>query len=228
MIIIYIYFLLLYKLLIIQSVEINVNNSNDFINGINECKNSECLLKIDNEIYIENNIDVSTSLKKLHIVGKNRDDSLIHLNNDLYISGEVEEVVFENINVHGKINCFDNKRVTLSNINIFGAFKVNLTNYPSGYVHINKLNLFADEPTQDHGLVIRRCNITIENSNLYGNEQYEAKLINFSGLKTHTLNIINTLVDGKYHQGGISMSVSNLNINNSTFLNTYSGNYSYG
>ncbi|OUM59083.1 hypothetical protein PIROE2DRAFT_15498 [Piromyces sp. E2] len=208
--------------------KIIVNNSNEFVNGINICKNTDCIIKINNEIYIEDDLDVTTSLKKLHIVGENKDTTLIHLNNDIFIHGEVEEVIFEDINVHGKIICFDNKRVTLSNINIYGAFKANLTHYPNGFVHINKVNLYANELSQDHGLVIRRCNTTIENSNLYGNDKYEAKLINFSGLNTHYLKILNTFVDGKYHQGGISISASNMYISNSTFINNYSGEFSFG
>ncbi|ORX49708.1 hypothetical protein BCR36DRAFT_65517 [Piromyces finnis] len=103
-----------------------------------------------------------------------------------------------------------------------------MTHYPNGLVQINKVNLYTYDSTQDHGLVLRHCNTTINNSILYGNNQYHARLINFSGDNTHYLKILNTFVDGKYLHAGLSMSVSNLQVYNSTFINTYSGNSSYG
>jgi len=204
----------------------NVNNKNDFINDI---KNGEEILSIENNIILDDHLVFNITSKKFSITGSSNNSKLSFPNSNiisLFFLEDCEEINFSNISINGNLKFTNNKNIVFNNVKLNGylisnnddPFNKNLT------IQIKDSELHLLD--HHNGYEIYNYNLDVLNSEVYGNNISNLHLMKIENEKNYltNINIDNSYFNGNYNNGAISIKYANVTCNNSTFERFYSGN----
>jgi len=198
-----------------------VKNENDILNKLSKSED-EVTLNINSEIDITKEINISSSIQKLSIIGNSLNSSKINLRHLLYFNSTIKEIEIKNIYVNGNLLFNNNEKVTINTVNLNGYIDSNFNKKSNNDIEITKL---VYKPTDES---LTNCinlsgNIKINKSKFYGNSSCKNRLLHYNGFERYTFDIKESSFNGEYECPFLSIeNVLNANIETSYFEKGYS------
>ncbi|KAG4090592.1 hypothetical protein H8356DRAFT_1279541 [Neocallimastix lanati (nom. inval.)] len=200
----------------------NIGTEKQLIDSINK----------DNNLYIKSEVKIATNdtlvinkkSTSIHLYGDSTEYShLYFLNNDhINLIYECDNIYIEKLIITGNIN-FKCKTVSIRDIVLNGYFISNYTitdnNNNDTLSSVSLSNSIFNLSTPHNGIEINDTNVTISQSEFYGNDQYGLYLLKYinKGEIKNTISIDRSHFDGNYHNNGILCTNSTVHIYNSQF-----------
>jgi len=200
----------------------NIGTEKQLIDSINK----------DNNLYIKSEVKIATNdtlvinkkSTSIHLYGDSTEYShLYFLNNDhINLIYECDNIYIEKLIITGNIN-FKCKTVSIRDIVLNGYFISNYTitdnDNNDTLSSVSLSNSIFNLSTPHNGIEINDTNVTISQSEFYGNDQYGLYLLKYinKGEIKNTISIDRSHFDGNYHNNGILCTNSTVHIYNSQF-----------
>jgi len=196
----------------IYSENITVENEEEFINALNQEKDS--VIKIIGKIIITEKITVN---KSITVIGDISTKPSIDLTNYLIFENYFD-VIIKDINLNGDLRFINNKKVSIENSVLNCTINANSENTNS-IIEISNFNIFCKDINDSKGcLEILNYHTVIHNSNLKGNTVPYNRIIGVSGNDKY-LNITNSIINGNNYNQAISIEKGRINIKKTDFIN---------
>jgi len=198
---------------------LNINSSNDFLSGI---ENREENLFLQNDIKIDANDVIKIQSKKVIISGRTKSTIFQFTNNysvNLSFLENCEEIELKNLSITGNFKFNNNKNITFNNVIFNGYFISENNNDISENSRLQLLNSEFHLISQFNGYEIHNYHLTIENSQIYGNDMLNLSLISIINDENSIKNTIidNSYFTGNYWNSAINIEYSDITCSNSVF-----------
>jgi len=216
------YYILIIVCLIKILQAILVKNEKEFINTLSK-NYDNIVLNIDTEIDITANITINNSFNKLSIIGKSFSSSKLNFLNSINFEKNIIEIELRDIYIIGNINFFNNKRISLNSLILYGNINTIFNDDNNNeYIKLNNVS-YSPYIQSNYNCLNLSGNVSIEYSELYGNSLCQNRLLHFEGLNKYALIIKYTNISGEYQCSCMSINGSpDVNIEYSTFEKGFS------
>ncbi|OUM60023.1 hypothetical protein PIROE2DRAFT_14317 [Piromyces sp. E2] len=218
----FIYFLLYHS---VFANVINISNESEFLNILDSKDNqNEIHININSKISINKSFNITTSIKKISIIGYSREMSIIEFPNlsDILCFGKnVKEIELKDISFKGNIFFDNNSRVTLDSISFIGNINSNFDDNNNDYIKI-KNSIYKAFSYKTNYCIYLGGNIEINNSKFYGDSSCFKNLFYFNGSNIYNLKLTNSFFSGEYKCSCLYIENGNkIDINSSLFSNGF-------
>ncbi|KAL6626029.1 hypothetical protein U3516DRAFT_809530 [Neocallimastix sp. 'constans'] len=216
------YYILIIVCLIKILQAILVKNEKEFINNLSK-NYDNIVINIDTEIDITANITINNSFNKLSIIGKSFSSSKLNFLNSINFEKNIIEIELRDIYIIGNINFFNNKRISLNSLILYGNINTIFNDDNNNeYIKLNNVS-YSPYIQSNYNCLNLSGNVSIEYSELYGNSLCQNRLLHFEGLNKYALIIKYTNISGEYQCSCMSINGSpDVNIEYSIFEKGFS------
>lgn len=215
----------------INASNIIVTNKEDFLLALNENNKDETII-IENSIYLEDTIEISSKISYIKIRGNENENSSITFENpnNKFIFNNQEYIDISNIKITGNLEFNNIKNVYLNNIYQIGCIQT--SKMKNNVFSIKNSTIMLSENKNQYIYLINLIegdNI-IESSKVYGNDinPLTGNILYFNGNNIGSLNIKSSFFSGKKKSQCLSILNSNsINIEESEFTSCITDNQGY-
>lgn len=203
------YFIIIFHIIAVNSLEITVNNEDELISNINSNKDNTLIINIKNiNINVSKKIEINKNIKKISIMGTSKNTSILNfddITNGFIFNSFIQEITFNELTIYGHLEFNNVKNVILKNTILNGSINTNNECSNNEMIQMNSFT-FNALVNPENTCIKLYGNVKIENSYFYGNPSCKDSILSYNGESLNDINISSSFFDGMYSNSCIDIN----------------------